>query len=154
MAVRRKRLEPESSPTRGDEEASRLAEALGLPTTRWRNAGEREDRRRYHAFEAFYDLHAGVRVGGRDRAGLERLARYVTRPVPKLERPRELAEGRLVLGGVVAAHVRGFRPVMQEVWDGPGGEGGGEEPGGGEEAAPGAGAAVGAGGGGAEAVPG
>ena len=89
-AVRREESE-------GDEEAERLAEALGLPTTRWRNAGEREDRRRCHGFEAYQDLHAGVRVGGRDRAGLVWLARYVTRPVLKLERLGELPDGRLVL---------------------------------------------------------
>jgi len=83
--------------TEGDEEAGRLAEALGLPTTRWRNAGEREDRRRCHGFDAYFDLHAGVRVGGRDRSGQERLARYVTRPVLKLERLTELPDGRLVL---------------------------------------------------------
>ena len=41
------------------------------------------------------NVHAGVTVHGRDRAGLERLCRYVTRPPIALERLTERDDGRV-----------------------------------------------------------
>jgi hypothetical protein len=41
------------------------------------------------------NVHAGVAVHGRDRAGLERLCRYVTRPPIALERLTERDDGRV-----------------------------------------------------------
>lgn len=43
-----------------------------------------------------FSLHAGVSVAGRDRAGLERLCRYVGRPPLAAKRLEELPDGRLL----------------------------------------------------------
>jgi hypothetical protein len=43
-----------------------------------------------------FSLHAGVSVSGRDRAGLERLCRYMGRPALAAERLEELPDGRLL----------------------------------------------------------
>jgi hypothetical protein len=42
-------------------------------------------------------LHAGVRVAPRDRAGLERLSRYISRPPPGRERLEEQPDGSILL---------------------------------------------------------
>jgi hypothetical protein len=41
-----------------------------------------------------FDVHAGVRVSADDRAGLERLARYMTRPALSKRRLTRQADGR------------------------------------------------------------
>ena len=43
-----------------------------------------------------FSLHAGVSVAGRDRAGLERLCRYMGRPALAAQRLEELPDGRLL----------------------------------------------------------
>ncbi len=45
----------------------------------------------------YVDLHAGVRISGRDRKGLERLARYIARPPLSVKRLSELSDGRVAL---------------------------------------------------------
>jgi Putative transposase len=44
-----------------------------------------------------FDLHANVRVPGRDRARLERLCRYMLRPPLAQERLRRRADGRVLV---------------------------------------------------------
>jgi hypothetical protein len=46
---------------------------------------------------AGFDVHAGVRVAADDRAGLERLCRYLARPPLASDRLSELPDGRLAL---------------------------------------------------------
>jgi hypothetical protein len=44
-----------------------------------------------------FNVHAGVRIGAHDREGLERLARYLSRPPIANDRLEELPDGRLAL---------------------------------------------------------
>ncbi len=44
-----------------------------------------------------FELHAAVRVPAADRAGLERLCRYLARPAPSSDRLRRLDDGRIEL---------------------------------------------------------
>lgn len=50
-----------------------------------------------HAHLEGFDLHANVWVSARDRAGLERLARYILRPPFAQERLRLRSDGRIAL---------------------------------------------------------
>jgi len=56
-----------------------------------------------------FDLHANVWVSAHDRAGLERLVRYVLRPPFAQERLRLRSDGRVVLELKTAWHDRGRR---------------------------------------------
>ena len=49
------------------------------------------------AESGWFSLHAGVRIGAQDRAGLERLCRYVTRPPLSHSRLTSKPDGTLVL---------------------------------------------------------
>ena len=74
---------------------------LGEGATRVRGQAPRthgSDRGRCHAWADWYDLHANVRISARDRAGLERLCRYIARPPLSQKRLRELPDGRIALG--------------------------------------------------------
>jgi hypothetical protein len=65
-------------------------------------AGTTRGPRQAH-FEGF-DLHANVRVSGNDRAGLERLCRYILRPPFGQERLRLRSDGRVALELKTAWH--------------------------------------------------
>ena len=51
-----------------------------------------------------FDLHANVRVGAHDRAGLERVCRYILRPPFAQERLRRRSDGRVALELKTASH--------------------------------------------------
>jgi hypothetical protein len=51
-----------------------------------------------------FDLHANVWVSGTDRAGLERLCRYILRPPFAQERLRQRSDGRIALEPKTAWH--------------------------------------------------
>jgi hypothetical protein len=57
-----------------------------------------------HAHLAGFDLHANVWVAAHDRAGLERLCRYVLRPPFAQERLRLRSDGRIALELKTAWH--------------------------------------------------
>ena len=52
-----------------------------------------------------FDLHANVWVSANDRAGLERLCRYILRPPFALERLRLRSDGRIALELIRAGHL-------------------------------------------------
>ena len=77
-----------------------VEEGMTRQPARVRGAEPREagaSRGRCHAWADWYDLHANVRIRARDRAGLERLCRYVGRPPLSRERLREQPDGRIAL---------------------------------------------------------
>ena len=59
-------------------------------------AGGRQETKLHCAVLGGFSLHAGVSVSGRDRAGLERLCRYMGRPALAAQRLEELPDGRLM----------------------------------------------------------
>jgi hypothetical protein len=74
--------------------------AQGQGPGRVRGAAPREGgsgRGPCHAWAEWFDLHARVRIGASDRAGLERLCRYIARPPLAKGRLRELPDGRIAL---------------------------------------------------------
>jgi len=75
-------------------------ERRGRRIGRHRGAEPREPQaspRRCHAWQEYFDLHAGIRIAASDRKGLERLARYIARPPISQKRLSELPDGRVAL---------------------------------------------------------
>jgi hypothetical protein len=92
------------------EDAQALLQAASLAgvAALGRRAGRRVRREETHGGRAVrlpprcavcegYNLHAGVRVAGRDRAGLERLCRYIARPPLGRARLEEQPDGTILL---------------------------------------------------------
>jgi len=76
----------------GERAGRKVRTLVGLPPD-----GGRRKRPAKCAESAYYNLHAGVRIGGLDAGGRERLLRYVLRPPVVLSRLSMREDGALVL---------------------------------------------------------
>lgn len=77
-----------------------LGSVQGRGCQRRRTVSARPAQRRGGLFgwDAYYDLHTGRPIPGEDRAGIERLAKYIGRPAVSPKRLSVLGDGRIRLG--------------------------------------------------------
>ena len=80
----------------GETEEDALAALQAAEVDRRLRYPERFEQTRRSAYVDGFSLHAGVRIHANDRQGLERLCRYIARPLFALDRLTQGEDGRLV----------------------------------------------------------